>query len=96
MTIYEKAENEFKKFKESIDEKAKTLSGSELLERNCYRYFMYSEILNYIENWADNYVLKDENQNVLPIIYDDYLEDEEGGQPTMVYAIDDFISNYCE
>ena len=96
MTIYEKAKNEFEKFKEALDEKAHTMSGSELVDRNCYRYFMYCEIFTYIENWVDDYVLKDENQNVLPAIYDDYMEYEEGGRQSMEYAIDDFLTNYCE
>lgn len=97
MKAFEKATKEFENYKEALNERAKTQSFTDLLERECVRYSVYSKILAYLEGIYCDYELKNENQNVLPTVFDDLLEydEREISINTIEYAIDDFLTEYC-
>ena len=96
MTIYDKVTKEFEDYKKELDEMGKTMSPSELIDRVCYKYFIYNEIVEQISLLEYEYELKNPQDTVLQSIYIDYMEYEVGGYDSLMSSINDYINNYCE
>jgi len=100
MTFYEKISKEFEDYKKELNEQGKNKTNidiAKIVEDNYYKYFIYTEIIESVGLSIEDFDLQEENENVnlLPLIYDDFIDYENGDIYTLRELIDTYINDYC-